>query len=219
VTDFLTPFLHRNVSSEDLILYPSTKTCVFSGAYTNSPHILARYDIEGPRDKFLSVVLSRYHKSKDLGYTLSCYCTGSFTLSSPIKTPSHVIRLSSEWTDSTSGGNPSNSSFNFNPMWSVMLPKGGAQIQLKCYAPKTIFINVKLIRSISDSNARESLVINSRTAVVDTGDYRDGFVASAVKLVSEGSYVLVASTFDPGEIGPFMLNIHSSIKGIHVSQL
>jgi len=41
VTDFLTPFIHRNVSGEDLILYPSTKTYVFSSAYTNSPHILA----------------------------------------------------------------------------------------------------------------------------------------------------------------------------------
>lgn len=192
---------------------------MFSGAYTNSPHILARYDIMGPTDKFLSVVLSRYRKSKDLGYTLSCYCTGNFSLSSPINTPLYVTQLSSEWTDATSGGNPSKSSYLFNPMWSIKLPKGGAQIQLKCYAPKTIFTNVKLIRSISDSNARESLVINSKTVLIDTGDYRDGFAASAIKLVPEGSYVLVASTFEPGEKGPFLLNIHSSIEGIPVNQI
>jgi hypothetical protein len=158
-----------------------------------SQHILACQDLEGLRDNFLFVALSWYHKSKDLGYTLSCYCIGSFTLSSSIKSPSHVICLSSKWTDSTPGSNPSHSSFNFNPTWNVMPHEEGAQIQLKSYAPKTIFINLKPLRSISDSNTRESLVTNSRPGLIDTGDHRDGFVASAVKPISEGSYILVSS--------------------------
>lgn len=201
-------------------MYPSSKTCVFAGAYTNSPHILARYDIEGPKDKFLSVVLSRHHKSKDLGYTLSCYCTGSFTLSLPIKTPSHVTELLSEWTESTAGGNPSNPSFVTNPQWRVILPEGGALIQLKCYAPKTIFINIMLLKSVNgSSSARKNLVINSGATEIDTGDYRCGFAASAVKFIPHGSYILVASTFDPGEKGPYVLTIHSSTKDISVSKL
>lgn len=66
VSDFLTLHIHR---SRDRVWYPQGS--VLEGAYTNNPHVLIRYDVEGLADKHLSLVLSQYKKSNDLCYTLS----------------------------------------------------------------------------------------------------------------------------------------------------
>ena len=55
--------------SQDRIWYPQGS--VLEGAYTNNPHVLIRYDVEGLADKYLSLVLSQFKKSNDLCYTLS----------------------------------------------------------------------------------------------------------------------------------------------------
>ena len=46
--------------------------------------------------------------------------------------------------------------------------------------------------------------------VIDTGDYRHGFVISETVFVPPGLYTLVASTFDVGKEGSFQLHIFSS---------
>ena len=71
VSDYLTLHIHRTTSSRRRVWYPGGSNCVLTGAYTNNQHILIRYDVEGPSDKHLSIVLSQYKKSTDLCYTLS----------------------------------------------------------------------------------------------------------------------------------------------------
>ena len=59
-TDYLTVHVHRTNEKRDRINYQGGKSCVLTGAYTNNPHLLVRYDVSGSvDDKYLSLVLSQ----------------------------------------------------------------------------------------------------------------------------------------------------------------
>eukprot|EP00957_Ditylum_brightwellii_P172218 13110645-Ditylum_brightwellii.AAC.1 len=52
----------------------------------------------------------------------------------------------------------------------------------------------------------------SAPPVIDTGDYRHGFIATNPVFVPGGIYTLVASTFHPGQAGGFNMTVASSVK-------
>ena len=70
VTDYLSLHIHRVNTSKQRVWYPGGNDCVLNNAYTNNQHVLIRYDVSGPEDKHLSIVLSQYQKSNDLGFSL-----------------------------------------------------------------------------------------------------------------------------------------------------
>eukprot|EP00521_Asterionellopsis_glacialis_P007952 CAMPEP_0195287320 /NCGR_PEP_ID=MMETSP0707-20130614/4430_1 /TAXON_ID=33640 /ORGANISM="Asterionellopsis glacialis, Strain CCMP134" /LENGTH=938 /DNA_ID=CAMNT_0040347067 /DNA_START=96 /DNA_END=2912 /DNA_ORIENTATION=+ len=217
VTDYLTLHIHQNQSKNERIWYPSGKTTVLTGAYTNNPHVLARYEVTSEtKDKHLSLVLSQYKKSHDLGYTLSCFCTEPFDLNRPVKDLPCRRTLRSEWTPSTAGGPPGEKSFETNPMWIVRIPRteddsGGTHVQFRCSASQKAAVNVLLV-PVAPNQPHRLKTVKANTPVIDSGSYRHGYVASGIKRIPEGNYTLVVSTYDPGVCSAFTVDVLSSSK-------
>lgn len=209
VTDYLTVHIHRNNGKKEKVFYPGGKNSVLTGAYTNNAHVLARYEVTGPEDKHLSLVLSQYKKSHDLGYTVSCFCTEKFSLSRPIKDLPHSVEFTSAWTEKSSGGPVGQEFFDRNPMWAVKVPEEGCYIQIRCSATKTFAINVMIV-GVQTYGTRIQWVTTE--PAVDTGNYRHGFVATVTKKVPKGAYTMIASTFSTGQIGAFRLKVNSSVN-------
>lgn len=239
VTAYLTQHIHRIKNAKERVHYPNANS-VLTGAYTNNQHVLVKYDTKGPEDKFLSIVLSQYKKSDDLGYTLSCYCTEDFELGQPEQPLPYNRQLVGSWklrdsvTDKsyslaigTAGGPPRKGSFGSNPQWSVRVPAGGMRIQVKCMAPKELPINVILARGKRTSDAQQGDTNDRRSRrlhhlyedpIIDTGAYRHGFAVSEVVFAPAGLYTLVASTFEAGQVGRFLLNVFSS-KEVEINEI
>mmetsp|Transcript_28811 Transcript_28811/g.61434 ORF Transcript_28811/g.61434 Transcript_28811/m.61434 type:complete len:240 (+) Transcript_28811:2373-3092(+) len=237
--DYLTLHIHRIKNPNQRVWYPNSN-CILTGAYTNNQHVLVRYDATGPDDKFLSILLSQYKKSNDLGYTLSCFCTEKFEVGHPEQGLPKCLQLTGSWklrdssTDKsyslaigTAGGSPGKGSFGSNPQWSVRVPAEGSRIQVKCMAPKELAINVILTRSKSQRDSKHGDLNEQRSRrihhlyedpIIDTQDYRHGFAVSEVAFVPAGLYTLVASTFDAGQVGNFFLDVLSS-KQVHISEI
>lgn len=182
---------------------------MLTGAYTNNAHVLARYEVTGPEDKHLSLVLSQYKKSHDLGYTISCFCTEHFSFTRPIKDLPHCVEFTSAWTEKSSGGPVGQKLFDRNPMWAVSVPEEGCYVQIRCSATKTFAINVMLV-GVQTKGTRVQWITTE--PIVDTGNYRHGFVATATKKVPKGFYTMIASTFNVDQIGAFRLKVSSSVK-------
>lgn len=202
--------------------------------------MLVRYDATGPEDQHLSLVLSQYKKSHDLGYTLSCYCTEEFAFSHPEPALPKCQKIGGSWKlrDNTpgsrfsleigsAGGPPGKGSFGSNPQWSIRVPVEGAKVQVKCMAPKELPINVILARSklIGNQQGDARELTGKRIhhlyedPVIDTGDYRHGFaVSDTVFLRGDTLYTLVASTFTPGAEGKFILHFLSS-KEVFINEI
>mmetsp|Transcript_22585 Transcript_22585/g.64983 ORF Transcript_22585/g.64983 Transcript_22585/m.64983 type:complete len:875 (-) Transcript_22585:4571-7195(-) len=217
VSDFLTLHIHRNDRRKEKIRYPGGSACTYTGAYTNSSHVLIRYDAIGLQDKFLSLVLSQYQKSNDLSYTLSCYCTAPFELGKPTKDPEHITELNSQWTSQSAGGPPSSSAFKKNPMWAIHVPPGiigssqdGSFLQMSCTTAKTVAVNLMLVPVDRLGTRIERL--STADPLIDTGDYRHSFVATDLNFVPSGSYTLVISSYYPGQTGTFALKLLSTSK-------
>ena len=208
-TDYLTVHAHRNSAKREIIWYPGGKTCVLTGAYTNNPHVLMRYDVTGPADKHLSLVLSQYKKSHDLGYTLSCFSTEPFTLSQPAKALPLCSEISFEWTAATAGGPPGSKNFHINPMWALRVPDEGVSMQIRCSSVKSFAVNIMLV-AVDTHGTRVKWITGE--PVLDSGDYRHGFTVTERKKVPGGLYTLVASTFEPGQVGAFRVIIYASSK-------
>lgn len=217
--------------------YPDSD-CILTGAYTNNQHVLVRYDATGLEDKFLSIVLSQYRKSNDLGYTLSCYCTEEFSLGHPETSLPICRKLTGAWRlrDSstatyslavgTAGGPPGKGSFGSNPQWSIWVPTEGIRIQVKCMAKKELAINVTLARSkpqsqhgeLNEQRSRKRIHHLYEDPIIDTGSYRHGFAVSDVVFAPSGLYTLVASTFEVGQVGDYFLHVLSS-KEVQINEI
>ena len=178
-------------------------------------HVLVRHDVSGPADKHLSVVLSQYRKSRDLGYTLSCYGTAKFRIARPEGDEAHLPharQIPGRWEiGKTAGGavGREGGRFEINPQWTVVVPTGGAGVQLRIAAAKTLAVNLVLVRVESNGGGERIRGIREAPTVC-TGDYRHGFAATDVVVVPAGEYVLVASAFEPGQAGSFVLGLRSS---------
>lgn len=209
-TDYLTVHVHRTNEKRDRINYQGGKSCVLTGAYTNNPHLLVRYDVSGSADdKYLSLVLSQYKKSSDVSYSLSCYSTELFALSQPAKRLPICTTLSGQWTQISAGGPPGTRMFQNNPSWAFRVPSEGALIEISCTTIKTMTVNVMAIE-VDTYGKRVTRI--SREPSIDSGDYRHGFTITKRCRVPGGVYTLVASSFYPGEIGSFRIVIESSLK-------
>jgi len=210
-TEFLSLHVNRNSKKKERLYYPNENRLI-TGAYLNNPHVLLRYDIKSREDKFLTLILSQYQKSKDMNYTLSCYCTSPFRITPPSNSLQHAIVIKSEWNKETAGGPPNSvSQFVKNPMWKILIPEGGSKIQIQCKAPKTLAINMILFRGSSEGKI--DLMARIRGKEMDSGPYRSGFAVTSIHYINEsGHYTLVPSTYEPDQVGGFVLTLSSSSK-------
>lgn len=208
VTDYLTAHIHRVKEDGHRVFYPREGTCVLHGTYTNNPHVLIRYDLTDNSDRELSLVLSQHQKANDLGYTLSCFCRCPFTLGRPKGDFPFKLEVNGEWTSNSSGGPPNRQTFSKNPMFFLRVPGSGTLIQLRCSTTKSYAVNIMLIE-VDAFGCRVKRL--TKKPFVDSGDYRHGFVVTESKMVPEGNYTVVVSTFDPPQVGPFSFQVFSSV--------
>ena len=213
VEDYLTVHIHRNTAKKQRVWYPGMSgNNVLTGAYTNSPQVLVRYDVTSQADKYLNFVLSQYQKTRDIPYTLSIFATEDFTLSRPPKDLAHCVEVTSGWTERTAGGRYSknNDAFTTNPQFAVQIPAGGTTVELRLSTSKTASVNGMLIPV---QKFGQDVSQATGLAVLDTGKYRHGFVCSGTRQhIQGGSYVLVVSNFNGGQQAVFQIKLCSSAK-------
>mmetsp|Transcript_5329 Transcript_5329/g.14406 ORF Transcript_5329/g.14406 Transcript_5329/m.14406 type:complete len:223 (-) Transcript_5329:854-1522(-) len=132
--------LVRNSSKRERIWLGQDERTLVHGAYTNNSHVLACYDASGPEDAFISIVLSQYQKTNDMGYTLSVMCTEPFTLVQPQKDLPPIHDISSQWTAQSAGGPTGQDAFFNNPMYLIDIKdeKDRTAFQARCTVTKVL---------------------------------------------------------------------------------
>ena len=216
--DYLTLHLHRNNKDQfERVWYPGKSGgCVLTGVYTNNPHVLIRYDIDGNDDNTsLFAVLSQYKKSNDLGYTLSCYCTEAFALCKPPTELEYCEEKRSEWSSRTCGGPIGNPQYNTNPMFPFKVPEGGSIVQFTVATASASAVNILCLPVLLYGDTIDKAI---GEPVIDSGNYRHGFVVTKRTKLKAGAYTAVVSNFYNGEQAVFILNIFSSSK-LQIKQL
>lgn len=207
VNDFLTVHIHRTSSRKERVWYPGKSgKCVLTGAYTNKPQVLVRYDVTDPADKYLVLVLSQYDRSDDLGYTLSCYCTENFSFGRQMD--DHVHRREISAALNQAGGPIGTPAFKHNPMFGLSVTESNTTLQFLLSVNKTIALNVLMFPVNQFGQGIKG--VSAEKPIVDSGNYRHCFVATPRQLIPPGNYVAIVSSFTPSAVAPFRLETRSS---------
>lgn len=184
--------------------------------------MLVRYDVKDNDDKHLALVLSQYKKSNDLNYTMSCYCTEDFALSSPEPHLENHTEIWSTWSTYTAGGPIGCDTFDENPQYSIYIPNNttkpqqSAMIQVSVSSTTTTAVNALLVpvRSYGEKHPKAS-----GRPVIDTGNYRHGFVVSNRTAIPAGPYTLVVSNYHAGQTGFYTLKISSNVQNVRLEKI
>jgi calpain-7 len=216
----LTIHLLRNNEKRERMWYPHGPRSLVNGAYSNNPHVLVRYDVTKPDDKYISLVLSQHQKHHDLGYTLSCYCTEPFHLAEPRADLPFVMQISGEWTSTTAGGPVGTPDFFSNPLYNVTVPDE-CEMQIRCSTERCVAANVIMLRQPGNSSGNcPRAAKHYGEPVLDSGNYRHGFAVTERSKVLKGSYAVFVSTFHGNKLGKYHITIaHSTRKGLHVERM
>lgn len=175
----------------------------------DNPHVLVRYDVTGPADRFLSLVLSQYKKQNDVPYTLTCFSADPFELSKPEEDLKHKVKLSSAWTEGKSGGPIGSNTYKDNPSFAVYVPKDGAEIQVEVSTSQSSAVHVDMVPVSTFGDGMDRA---TGEYVIDSGNYRHGFLVTERERVAAGAYCLLISNFTPGMLGSFHVVVSSSVR-------
>src|SRR5205807_3351031 len=79
----------------------------------------------------------------------------------------------------------------------------------------TLPVRVKLVWG----NGKRVASVTTRDMITESGEYRRGCAHAETASLQKGIYTIVASTFEPGQIGDFTLTVASTISRTAVTQL
>ena len=158
-------------------------------------------------------------------FSLSVWSTGRANLDHARPRYNDSITVQGEWKEGSAGGKTNCQTYCQNPQFSLHLPAASSLSIILETATEGLNVHVKLIHAQGKRFDRE---LHRRDVVLDSGQYRprcvvastssayaeNHFVTTEVDneepTVDKGSYTLVVSTFDPGQLGKFSLTVSSN---------
>jgi hypothetical protein len=179
---------------------------IYRGPFVDSPQTLAPFEAKkGVR--YTIVVAAQDLPLPSYSFTLSFFSRTALNIAPAQHDLKHYIELQGRWTQRTSGGNSVSPNYFKNPQFSVTLPMTGPLSILLSTAKEDLPVHVDLVWA----NGQRVTAVTVRDLVTTSGDYRRGSALASIPSVDAGTYTIVCSTFEPGQIADFTLRIGSNV--------
>ncbi|TKX24499.1 calpain family cysteine protease [Elsinoe australis] len=140
----------------------------------------------------------------------------TFTLSALANTPIQIAHatddfasstsITGSWNEDTAGGNTSSPIFSQNPQYSLTVSHPTPVSILLDTTDKTLPVNVKLCFS----NGKRIQTVRTRDILGDSKQYRPCCALAKVPKLDPGTYTIICSTFEAGQLGKFHLRVDSN---------
>ncbi|KAJ2774228.1 cysteine protease, partial [Coemansia nantahalensis] len=173
------------------------------GEYVNTQHVLVQ--LAAVRGERYTVVVAQREKTQELCFTLRALAGVPLRLSeAPVAAFGEEVQ--GQWGSASAGGNTASPRYLDNPQYQLTL-RGGAQARcggtIALEAAQKHPVNLRVFRG--GFLVTRVLEINT---VANSGKYRTQFCACELDGVeADGSYTLVASTFEPFMFSRFSLRV------------
>ncbi|KAI0202152.1 PALB protein [Astrocystis sublimbata] len=179
---------------------------VYRGPFVDSPQTLAPFEAK-PGVKYTIVVATQDMPLPKYSFTLSFFSRTSLDIAPAQYDLKHYTEWHSRWTHRTSGGNSASPLYFTNPQYSITLPRAGSLSILLSTAKEDLPVHVDLVWA----KGQRVVAVTVRDLVVASGDYRRGCALASMHNVDAGTYTIVCSTFEPGQMADFTLRIGSDV--------
>ncbi|OLN81796.1 Calpain-like protease palB/cpr-8 [Colletotrichum chlorophyti] len=180
---------------------------VYQGPYVDSPQTLAKFRLRA--GKPYTIVMAHQDLPLD-NYT----CTFTLFSRAPLEVKPaeeemrHYKEFSSSWTRRTAGGNASSITYSQNPQFSISIPRPTPLSILLSSGDREVAIHVDLVWA----HGKRVASIGVKDVVASSGDYRRGNALLQVPTVQPGTYTIVCSTWEPGQLADFGMRVGSQVE-------
>ncbi|KAF2963326.1 hypothetical protein GQX73_g10242 [Xylaria multiplex] len=179
---------------------------IYRGPFVDSPQTLAPFEAK-QGVSYTVVVVAQDLPLPSYSFTLSFFSRTTLNIAPAQHDLKHYTELHGRWTHRTSGGNSVSPLYLTNPQFSVALPRAGPLSILLSTAKEDIPVHVDLVWA----NGQRVTTVTVRDLITTSGDYRRGCALASTPRVDAGTYTIVCSTFDPGQVADFTLRIGSDV--------
>ncbi|KAI0971749.1 PALB protein [Xylaria arbuscula] len=179
---------------------------IYRGPFVDSPQTLAPFEAK-KGVSYTVVVAAQDLPLPNYSFTLSFFSRTTLDIAPALHDLKHYTELHSRWTHRTSGGNSGSPLYFTNPQFSITLPLAGPLSILLSTAKEDIPVHIDL----AWANGQRVTAVTVRDLVTTSGDYRRGCTLASIPSVDAGTYTIVCSTFESGQIADFTLRIGSDV--------
>ncbi len=179
------------------------------GPYVDSPNTLLRFDA-APKIDYTIVVSEQYLPCCKHNFTLTAFSLGPLVIAPAAEKHTYRTEQEGAWSTLSAGGNANSSSYSSNPQFSLQVPATSDVALLLETSRVDLSVNVKLIWA----GGKRVTTVTTRDIAGDSGEYRRGSALAEVRKVPEGLYTVICSSFEPGQLGKFVLRTGTMVKCI-----
>lgn len=178
------------------------------GPYVDSPNVLIRLEAQANMN-YTVVAAAQHLPNTKLNFTLSAFSRCPIELSLAPRRYHSTVSKSAAWTRSTAGGNSESPTYLANPQFSLEVSTKAEIAILLESIPAASSAEIAVHVKVFFTNGSRVTNLRMRDMVTHSGDYRRASAALETVL-KPGTYTIVCSTFDAGQMGKFTLSVHSS---------
>ncbi|KAK7712598.1 cysteine protease [Diaporthe eres] len=178
--------------------------------FVDSPQTLLRFEAQAGT-AYTVVVAQEGLPLPKYPSTLSFFSRSPLTISPATPPLKHYTELESAWTRRTAGGNARTASFFHNPQFALVVPRPTPISLHLATDADDVPVHVDLVWS---QGGRRVTALTVRDIVCSSGEYRRGCALAEIprpQTVDAGTYTVVASTFEPGQLAGFALRVGSDV--------
>ncbi|KAJ4419354.1 cysteine protease [Gnomoniopsis sp. IMI 355080] len=174
--------------------------------FVDSPQTLLRFDAK-PNIPYTVVVAQAALPLPRYTFTLSVFSRAPLTISRAESPLAHYAEVPGSWTRRTAGGNARTPTFFTNPQYALTVSRATPISLLLASDADDVPVHVDLVWS----SGQRVTALTVRDIVVSSGEYRRGCALAEARAVDPGTYTIVASTFEPGQLAAFVLRVGSDV--------
>ncbi|KAH8149642.1 uncharacterized protein LAJ45_06273 [Morchella importuna] len=175
------------------------------GPYVDSPQTLLRLDEMPPKTTYTVAVSSQDLPRTPHTFTLSAFSLTPLQIRDAEDPYTYHRTLQSQWLPETAGGNAQSPTYSNNPQFRLSISKP-CNLLLLLEARETLSAHVKLVWG----GGKRIASVTTRDIITESGEYRRGCAIAEATNLQAGEYTVVASTFEPDQIGDFTLSVETT---------
>jgi len=181
--------------------------CQHQSPYVDSPNTLLRYEPTPGAAQTLVVAQSELPLLK-YSFTLSFFSHVPLVISPAAEALAHNATVQGAWTRRTAGGSGAHASYFTNPQYAITLPQASPLSLVLGTDTPDLPVHVAVL--FSNGGQRVTSVVG-RDLLGASPEYQRGRTYVSIPRIDAGTYTIVASTFEPGQIARFCLRVSAEV--------
>ncbi|KAK4224750.1 hypothetical protein QBC38DRAFT_287409 [Podospora fimiseda] len=191
---------------------PESQRCLVQGPYVDSPNTLLRYNPTPNVPQTLVIAQGELPLPK-YSFSLSFFSSEPLTISPAPPALPHTQTITGSWTRRTAGGSAVHPTYSLNPQYSLTIPRPTALSLLLSTPHRDLPVHISIL---FNSGNKRQISVTGRDILASSSEYQRGCTYLSLPQIDCGTYTIVLSTFEPGQLSDFSLTISSFLQSIKI---